>query len=63
MSDIKTRAQRREQQSAEIEASQAGLRRNIAETKRLVDESDKMIRRHGKECAGDEAAAARVANG
>ena len=61
MPDMKKRAQRREQQSAEIEASQASLRKNIAETKRLVDESDKMIRRHGKECEEDEAAAAEIA--
>lgn len=63
MPNMKTRAERREQQSAEIEASQANLRKNIAETKRLVDESDKMLRRHGKECAGDEAAAGKTVKG
>ena len=59
MPDTKKRADRREQQSAEIEASQAGLRKNIAETRRLVDESDKMIDRHRKECEADDAAAAK----
>lgn len=54
MPDRKKRAERRERQAAEVEASQAGLRANIAETKRLVDESDAMILRHRKECEDDE---------
>ena len=56
MSDPKNRrAQRREQQTAEIEVSQANLRKSIAETERLVNESDKMLRRHRKECDDDDA--------
>jgi hypothetical protein len=55
--DKKTRTERREQQSREVEESQARLRSNIAEAKRLVDESDEMLRRHRSECEGDEAAA------
>jgi hypothetical protein len=43
------RAQRRERHTAEIEASQARLRASIAETERLVGESDEMLRRHRKE--------------
>jgi hypothetical protein len=48
------RAERRNRQAAEVEASQAGLRKSINETQRLVDESDKMLRRHRAESeAGD----------
>jgi hypothetical protein len=43
------RAKRRDRQAAEVEASQARLRQSIAETERLVGESDKMLRRHRKE--------------
>jgi hypothetical protein len=53
------RAKRRDRQSAEIEISQAKLRDSIAETGRLVDESDKMLRRHRKECEDGDAAALR----
>lgn len=45
----KDRAERRDRQAAEVEASQAKLRRSIAETERLVGESEKMLRRHRKE--------------
>ena len=43
------RARRRERQATEVEASQAKLRASIAETERLVGESDAMLRRHRKE--------------
>jgi hypothetical protein len=56
LSDKEKRAARRAQQASEVEASQASLRANIAEAKRLVGESDKMLRRHRKECDDDEAA-------
>ena len=59
MSDRKTRAARRAQQTAEVEASQANLRKSIAETERLVGESDAMLRRHRKECDDDDAEAER----
>ena len=55
MPDKKTRADRREQQAREIEASQQSLRSSIAETDRLVDESEKMLKRHRKECENDDA--------
>jgi hypothetical protein len=55
MSDPEKRAQRRKQHTAEIEASQDSLRKSIAETERLVGESDKMLRRHRKECEEDDA--------
>ena len=45
----KHRAERRDRQAAEVEASQATLRRSIAETERLVGESDEMLRRHRQE--------------
>ena len=49
MSDKKKRAERREQQSREVEASQKALRASITETERLVGESEAMLRRHRKE--------------
>lgn len=55
MSDPKKRAERRKQHAAEIEASQVALRKSIAETERLVDESDEMLRRHRGECEQDDA--------
>lgn len=56
MLDRKQRAERREQQAREIEASQDKLRSSIAETDRLVVEFDKMLKRHRKECEDDDAA-------
>ena len=55
VSDPKKRAERRKQHTAEIEASQDSLRKSIAETERLVGESDEMLRRHRKECEEDDA--------
>ena len=55
MPDPKKRADRREQQSKEVEASQAALRANIDEARRLVDESDKMLKRHRRESESDDA--------
>ena len=54
MSDKQKRAERREQHSREVEASQEALRESIAETERLVGESEKMLRRHRKECDDDD---------
>ena len=54
MSNPNQRAARRKQQAAEIEASQDSLRKSIAETKRLVTESDAMLRRHHQERDEDE---------
>ena len=56
MADSKSRGDRRAQQTAEIEASQVKLRVSIAETERLVGESDTMLQRHRGECDADEAA-------
>ena len=50
------RSERRERHSSEVEASQAGLRKSVAETDRLVVASDKMLRRHRKECDEDDGA-------
>jgi len=55
VSDPKNRAELRKQHTAEIEASQEGLRNSIAETERLVGESEEMLRRHRNECEGDDA--------
>jgi hypothetical protein len=54
MPTVKDRAERRDRHSAEVEASQAELRKSISETERLVNQSDQMLRRHRNECeAGD----------
>lgn len=44
------RAERRERHTSEVEASQTDLRESVAETDRLVEASDEMLRRHRKEC-------------
>jgi hypothetical protein len=49
------RAGLRERHTSEVAASQAELKESIAETDRLVDESDDMLRRHRRECDEDEA--------
>jgi hypothetical protein len=54
MTDKKKRAERREQQAREIEANQKALRASIAESERLVKESDKMLRRHRREREEDD---------
>ena len=55
MADKAKRAQRRAQQALEIEASQEALRSSIAETERLVEESDLMLKRHRQEGEDDDA--------
>lgn len=57
MNDDKTdrRASRAAKQSREIEENQEALRRSIAETERLVSESENMLRRHRREREEDEA--------
>jgi hypothetical protein len=54
MTDRERRAKRGEQQSREVEASQNLLRESIAETDRLVLESDAMLRRHRQERDDDD---------
>ena len=54
MTDREKRAQRREQQTREVEASQKAMRDSIAETDRLVGESDAMLRRHRQEREDDD---------
>lgn len=48
------RSSRAAQQSREIEENQEALRRSIAETERLVSESENMLRRHRQEREQDE---------
>ena len=55
MTSKQKRAERREQQAREVEASQERLRESIAETDRLVDDADQMLKRHGKEREEDDA--------
>jgi hypothetical protein len=45
---------RRERQARELESNQQALRESIAESKRLADEADELIRRHRDECDADE---------
>jgi N-methylhydantoinase B/oxoprolinase/acetone carboxylase alpha subunit len=47
---IKDRTARRDRQARELEQNQNDLRASIAESKRLVDEAEEMIRRHRDEC-------------
>ena len=54
MPDKEKRRQRREQHTREVEASQDALRKSIAETERLVDQSDAMLKRHRRECQEDD---------
>jgi hypothetical protein len=54
MTDKEKRAARREQQSREAEANQEALRKSIAETDRLVGESEAMLRRHRQEREDDD---------
>lgn len=56
MNDDRTdrRSNRAAQQSREIEENQEALRRSIAETERLVTESENMLRRHRRERDEDE---------
>jgi hypothetical protein len=56
MTDKEKRAARREQQSREVETSQNAMRDSIAETNRLVGESDAMLRRHRQEREDDDKA-------
>jgi hypothetical protein len=46
-------AKRQERHASEIEMSQAALRASVAETDRLISESDKMLRRHRREIEED----------
>ena len=50
----KDRSDLRARQAAEIEASQAALRKSISETERLVGESEKMLNRHRVEAEESE---------
>ncbi|HEX8309242.1 MAG TPA: hypothetical protein VF645_12575 [Allosphingosinicella sp.] len=57
MNDDRTdrRSTRANQHSREIEENQEALRRSIAETERLVTESENMLSRHRRERDADEA--------
>ena len=57
MSERRKRAERRDQHAREVEAGQEELKKSIAETRRLVGESDEMLRRHRRECESDEGGA------
>lgn len=54
MRDKTMRAVRRAKHTREVEESQQALRVSIAETQRLVIESDKMLRRHRQELDDDD---------
>lgn len=44
-----TKKERAERQAREVEAGQKGLRASIAETERLVGQSEELLRRHRRE--------------
>lgn len=54
MPDKSRRDERRAQQAREVAESQAQLRKSIAETERLVGESEKMLSRHRQEREDDD---------
>ena len=60
METAKERAERRKRHAAEVEASQEELRHSISETERLVDQSEKMLRRHRLECEEGDAGVTRT---
>lgn len=45
-----TRKERRERHTRDVEQSQKQLRDSIAKTNQLLDDSDKMLKRHRGEC-------------
>lgn len=53
--DKRQRADRRDQQAREIEANQKALRDSIAESQRLVEESETILKRHRREREEDDA--------
>jgi hypothetical protein len=55
MPNKETRQRRRDDQAREVEESQQALRNSIDETRRLMDASDEMLRRHRKQCEEDDA--------
>jgi hypothetical protein len=55
MPDIKKqRSERAKRHNSEVKANQKALRESISETKRLVGESEKMLRRHRQERDADD---------
>ncbi len=54
MQPYETSSKRRERHAIETENSQAKLRASIAETERLVGETDLMLGRHRQECEDQE---------
>ena len=55
MPDPESRRERRDRQQREIEDSQRELRESIANTQRLLDQSDEMLKRHRRETEEDDA--------
>lgn len=49
MNEHENRKQMRERQAREVEESQRELRESIANTERLLTQSNDMLKRHGKE--------------
>lgn len=50
----KERVEQGQRHALEIEASQRAMRESISETERLVDESEKILRRHRRERENDD---------
>ena len=54
MPDQESRKARSDRQAREVERSQHELRESIAKTQRLLDESERMLKRHRRECEENE---------
>lgn len=50
MPNPESRKERSDRQAREVESSQRELRSNIEKTQELLDSSDKMLKRHRREC-------------
>ena len=50
MPDSESRKSRRDRHARDVEESQKQLRESIDKTNKLLDESDKMLKRHRREC-------------
>jgi hypothetical protein len=55
MSTNQNRIERRDRQAREVENSQRELRASIETTRRLLDQSDDMLKRHRRERGEEEA--------
>jgi hypothetical protein len=53
MYESESRKERHDRQSQEVEQSQRELRASIERTRKLLDQSEQMLKRHRRECEQD----------